>query len=242
MEAWGARPLRRLPTRGRSSSPPISKREFYRELWHTITAGRVWSAEIGNRSASGELYWLQSTIVPLLAKDGTITQFINISTDITQRKRLEENSRSQEQRLSIALSASSTGLWDHNPITDHAFYSDTWYTMLGYSPGELAATGETFRALMHPQDLSAYRRALETHATGSIGALEAEFRLRRKDRSWIWIKSVGKVIERRADGAPSRLIGVHIDISRERETQASLAAARDEAERANRAKTEFLVL
>ncbi len=215
-------------------------RAFYDALWRTITSGEVWNGEMCNRAASGEIYWLQSTIVPLRDSEGRIGQFIDISTDITEAKQLELDLRSSEQRLAVALSAASTGLWDYDPVTDKAVYSETWYTMLGYQPGELPATGATFLSLIHPEDVADYARASEEHRAGRTDLIEAEFRLRRKDGSWTWIRTVGKVIERGPDGTPTRLIGVHRDVTAARQARAELAAARDEADRANQAKTDFL--
>jgi len=213
---------------------------FYRDLWRTILSGKVWSGEICNRSASGETYWLQSSIVPLRDRDGRISRFINIATDITGSKKLEHDLRGSEERLAIALRAASTGLWDYDPVSDKAVYSDTWYTMLGYHPGELPATGAAFLSILHPDDLAEYQNALEAHVSGTSSLIEAEIRLRRKDGGWSWIKTVGKVVERGPDSSPTRIIGVHRDVTSARRARVDLAAARDAADHANQAKSDFL--
>jgi len=212
----------------------------YEALRRTLQSGEVWSGEICHRNASGELYWVQSTIVPLRDREGRISQFVNISTDISTAKRLEHDLRSSEQRLAVALSASSTGLFDFDPVSDRAFYSDTAYVMLGYEPGDLPPSGASFRSLIHPDDLGDYLKARDAHFLGKRSLIEAELRVRRKDGAWSWIKMVGKAIERDPNGAPTRLIGVIRDVTQTRETRAELAAARDAADRANQAKSEFL--
>ena len=159
--------------------------------------------------------------------------------DITERRRIEDALRKSEARLSVALSASSTGLWDHFPGDDTPSYSDTWFTMLGYAPGELPSTGATFLALVHPDDLRGYGAAWPPMRTGRE-AIDVELRMRRKDGEWAWIKTSARVIERDLAGNPTRLIGIHIDVSEAHRAQAELATAKDDAERANKAKGDFL--
>jgi PAS domain S-box-containing protein len=160
--------------------------------------------------------------------------------DITERRRIEEALRKSEARLSIALTASSTGLWDYFPIDDHAVFSGTWFTTLGYAPGDLPSTGATFRALVHPDDLRIWRAALAAHSAKKRETIDVELRMRRKDGDWAWIKTIGKAIERDLAGNPIRMIGIHIDVSETHRAQAELAAAKNEAERANKAKSDFL--
>lgn len=77
----------------------LHSESFYRELWDTISAGRIWHGQIANRTKDGSIYWVASTIVPWLDEDGMPYQFVSVRTDITEQKRIEhdlEEARSRE--------------------------------------------------------------------------------------------------------------------------------------------------
>jgi len=62
---------------------------FFGEIWRTITQGKPWQGEVCNRNKQGQLYWVASTIVPLLGRDGKPTQYISIRREITKIKENE---------------------------------------------------------------------------------------------------------------------------------------------------------
>lgn len=64
-------------------------RSFFKTMWETITQGKIWNGEIKNRAKDGSYYWVNTTIVPIFNKEGNISQYISIRTDITARIKAE---------------------------------------------------------------------------------------------------------------------------------------------------------
>jgi len=59
---------------------------FYADMWHAIGGGNIWQGEVCNRGKNGNLYWVETSIIPFLDADGLPYQYISIRTDITQVK------------------------------------------------------------------------------------------------------------------------------------------------------------
>ena len=72
---------------------------FYRQLWETITAGKVWSGEVVNKRKDGSLYTEEMTITPVRDEHGAIANFIAIKQDITARKRVEADLQQAHQQI-----------------------------------------------------------------------------------------------------------------------------------------------
>ena len=65
-------------------------REFYRDMWATILAGKEWHGVFHNRTKDGALVWEVASISPIRDADGTVTHFVGVKEDITEIRRLQE--------------------------------------------------------------------------------------------------------------------------------------------------------
>ena len=66
------------------------KEDFFANLWLTIISGKTWKGEICDRTSDGSLFWLDSTIAPILGDTGEPAQYIAINYDITEKKHHQE--------------------------------------------------------------------------------------------------------------------------------------------------------
>ena len=73
--------------------------DFYSNLWQTIKSGESWYGEILNRKKSGELFWENASISPIMNEQGETTGFVAVNEDITERKRAEEELRQHRDHL-----------------------------------------------------------------------------------------------------------------------------------------------
>ncbi len=72
---------------------------FYREMWKTLTAGKVWRNEIYNKTKDGSCYWESATISPVKDEDGQITHYVAVKEDISLRKKAEIERQEHYDRL-----------------------------------------------------------------------------------------------------------------------------------------------
>jgi len=216
------------------------KKEFYEELWETISSGNTWQGEICNQTKNGKLYWVQSTITPFLDNKGTPFQYIAIRTDITKVKAVQMELKESEHRITLAIEGSGDGIWDWDINNKTMSFSRLYEEMLGYDEHELAPLEKTWMDSVHPDDMAYVADKLKAYLNGSESEYIIELRLRCKNAKYKWILCRGQIVERSTDETPVRMMGIHTDISVRKAAEYNLIVAREEADRANKAKSDFL--
>ena len=91
-------------------------KEFIRNLWRTIAHGDVWRGELRNRAKDGSIYWVDTTIVPLLNAEGKPRQYLAIRSDITQRKVAEQQLADQAALAQLGQLAAVVAHEVRNPL------------------------------------------------------------------------------------------------------------------------------
>jgi len=148
---------------------------------------------------------------------------IQAEKDITERKKAQEALRKSERDLQLTLDATTDGIYEWNFKTNVLFFSPRYYTMLGYDPGELPATYETWKSLIHLDDLAGALHVAEDYLSSKPDRYENEFRMRTKAAGYRWIHARSTVVERDEHGAAVRIIGNHEDITERKRAEEQIA-------------------
>jgi len=209
---------------------------FFAEMWTTISQGRVWHGEVCNRARDGRLYWVNATIVPLLDASGMPEQYIGIRTDITDRKHIEAQLSEQLHMVEELIEAIPLPLYMKDAdgrylrlnrafelffnIRRQDLIKHTLYDLLAPEDAELHATKD--RELMRSKGIQSYEAVL--HAADGT------------HHDTIYRKAALTQL----DGKVYGLLGIIIDITDRKQSEADLRQAKEAAEAANRAKSDFL--
>ena len=151
-----------------------------------------------------------------------------IGIDVTERKLIQQDLLNSQARLTLALEATTDGIWEYNIKTGATFFSPRYQTMLGYEPGELGDTVNIWIDHLHPDEKEEITNELDKMYKGLTckyingNVYTNQFRMRCKNGEYKWIQSRGKIVERDGNNLPIRLIGSHLDITAEKELECAL--------------------
>ncbi len=96
--------------------------------------------------------WMRERSEPECDGFGHLIGAFGVIQDITDRKMIEQDLRSSEERLRLALDAAGMAVWDFDIRTGQDVWNDQCYRMLGYEPGEIAPCAESWMRHVHPEE------------------------------------------------------------------------------------------
>ncbi len=144
---------------------------FYREMWQTLLSGKIWEGEIRNRRKNGNLYWESATISPILSQDGGVIQFLKVSNDITENRKLTDmlvRSRDFIQRVMETAGAMAVLDREYTIIRGN----DRLASLAGF-PGEDLA-GRDFLSLIEPEHKEKLRSEIDQIISSHEGSATVE--------------------------------------------------------------------
>ncbi|MCJ2086690.1 PAS domain S-box protein [Methylobacterium sp. E-005] len=164
----------------------------------------------------------------LRSDDGRDLGYLGIAIDLSERYRHRAEMRAAE-----------AGTWSYDVATGRVLFSAECARQHGLPEREIELDVERdWRPLAHPDDVPHVLADL-AHAVAHGGSYTTEFRVPLPDGGVRWINARGRV-ESDAAGRTVRVLGLTLDTTARKEAEIALTKAKAEAERANRAKTDFL--
>ncbi len=157
---------------------------------------------------------------------GEPTRIVGLHLDVTARRESEEalrrseaRLRVSEERLALALDSGDDVLWDWNLATGEAWVSNRWHKMLGHGAERPRVDLRSWRRIVHPDDVRLAAGLMRDHLAGLAPLYECEYRLRKRDGTFLWVLARGRVVHDAGDGRPLRVVGTQIDITRRKDAE-----------------------
>lgn len=203
-----------------------------------LKEGRPCRCLLRNYRKDGGMFWNELRVTPLKDDKGRLTHFVGSFDDVTEYQRIQQELYRNEQRLRLSQNFAGIGTWDWNILTGELHWSDQVASLFGYDAGTVETSYASFIAAVHPEDRRMVTDAINDCIEHGID-YNVEHRVVWPDGSVRWLQESGNVF-RDEKGRPLNMLGLVQDITVRVESERELTASREEAEKANRAKSEFL--
>lgn len=165
---------------------------------------------------------------PILDKVGNVKAVISIATDITEIKNAQKKVEESEEKIRFALNAMGAYYWESDLNQGTLKYqSENFFTQYGYNQFEIPRGRREFESFIHPEDIISSKELFKAYIQGEVKDYEVEYRVRKKDGSYIWTLNIGRIVEW-ISGRPSKMNGLTLDITERKNEQVDLSKKRNQ--------------
>jgi two-component system, sensor histidine kinase and response regulator len=217
---------------------PATDEETGERIHSAVVEKKPIECEILNYRKNKEPYWVWTSITPLWDKNGQVTAYIAIESDISDRKSQQEKLAVSEFRLAEAQRLAHIGSSIYDVKTERSEWSDETFRIYGLEPGDTTPTDEEYAKLIHPDDFPFLAYQIKEAITNGT-AFECDVRLqfRGSETRYVHIRAE---TERDEDGKVAKIISTVHDVTDRRQVVQELIEAREAAMGASQMKSEFL--
>ncbi|UMZ72666.1 PAS domain-containing hybrid sensor histidine kinase/response regulator [Natranaerofaba carboxydovora] len=170
---------------------------------------------------TGEKYW-QTQLTPVI-KDGKITAIVGSSTDITEKKKIEEELKTINERFDTAVSAANIGVWEWNIIDDKLIWDNKMYELYGTTPEKTEEKMEMWAESIHPEDREENKELLLKAKNGEKN-FDTQFRVIWPDGTIRYLRAFAETVHD-FKGYPEKMIGINYDTTEQVLSEEKLAEA-----------------
>ncbi|MCM4158200.1 PAS domain-containing protein [Gramella sp. AN32] len=159
-------------------------------------------------------------IVKLQKVANQVVKSLELTRKTEELEKLNNNLAQEKRMYEYITQGTETATFDWKIKKDRLQFNKVWGKISGYKAGELKGKGINFwQNLVHPEDIGLVKKKLDEHFKGLKEKFSCEYRFRHKDNSWIWISTKGKVFSRDKNNQPSRMYGMHQDVTYKRKKE-----------------------
>src|SRR6202163_1211531 len=160
----------------------------------------------------GETRWVHMTGRCSRDASGKPIRWAGAVTDITARKRVDEELRARQEMLDLAQKAACAVAfeWWIGAGEGENRWSSDLEAMYGIAPGSYDGTYESWKALVYPEDWPKVRAAIK--AAQESADVDAEYRVVRKGGTIRWLQAKGRMFFD-PEGKPTRVVGFMLDVT-----------------------------
>jgi len=187
----------------------------------------------------GSLVDISISIAPLPGSKPMMTGIVAVVADISDRKKAEEALRKSEERFHLATRATNDAVWDWDLVTNAIWWNENLQTLFGYKPQEIEPGIESWTNRIHPEDKERVLSGIHNVIAGGDQLWSGEYRFRRGDGSYATVLDRGYIV-RDAAGAPVRMIGAMMDITKRKHAEEALRIKTDQLAAVTDAMTAYL--
>lgn len=162
------------------------------------------------RRSDGRLIWARTTRTLLRDASGTPLHFLATIDPVPD---VEASAIRLALGLAPGTEGATEGVWEYDIVRGDVYWSPQVATSLGRAPEDTASTLADLEALVHADDVAMARKALDDYVAHRAPTYDIELRMRHADGSWRWIHTRGRALVRDAEGRPTRMAGLHSDVT-----------------------------
>lgn len=200
----------------------------------------IFNAEIIHYRKDGTWFWGRYLGQPVINKNGKLTHYFLMIEDVSTEKVVQQKLKQYEEHLKIALANVGDNYWEHDFRIGKTYFSNPENNLLGYEIEKMTDIAHLWWSRVHPED----KKILETndslYKAGLIQDHHKEYRMIHSDGLIHWVLDRGVVTEKDDEGKPLKIIGTHVDITRQKELELELIVAKEIAEHSTKTKELFL--